>query len=232
MRRHPDELRLATMVRRGEPVEDHLRGGGAGARRASTPRPPAAVRWTPRAEWTRSPRAGRRTSPSSQRYADGVVPGLDPEMVAEIGRLAIDFIAGRSVLFARRIGERKIVDGHADLLADDIFCLRRRSGAAGLPGVRRPPALRRRHRRRRVPGDGSGIPRPPRPGRAVPAQLHPAGRRRRAGLAVRLLHRLSRRRARQGRLRASHAGQCTVRPPMRGVTSRSPATTCAPARSG
>jgi predicted kinase len=57
------------------------------------------------------------------RYADGVVPGLDPEVVAEISRLASTFIAGRSVLFARRIRERKIVDGHADLLADDIFCL-------------------------------------------------------------------------------------------------------------
>ena len=52
-----------------------------------------------------------------------LVPGLDPEAVDEIRRLAIDFIAGRSVLFARRIGERRIVDGHADLLADDIFCL-------------------------------------------------------------------------------------------------------------
>ncbi len=27
------------------------------------------------------------------------------------------------MLFARRIAEHKIVDGHADLLADDIFCL-------------------------------------------------------------------------------------------------------------
>ena len=26
------------------------------------------------------------------------------------------------VLFAQRIAERRIVDGHADLLADDIFC--------------------------------------------------------------------------------------------------------------
>lgn len=51
------------------------------------------------------------------------MPGLDPGMVAEVRRRAIEFIGGRSVLFAARIGARRIVDGHADLQADDIFCL-------------------------------------------------------------------------------------------------------------
>ncbi|CAM2889221.1 AAA family ATPase [Prescottella defluvii] len=39
-------------------------------------------------------------------------------------RRAVDrYLDGRGPLFAARIAERRIVDGHADLLADDIFCL-------------------------------------------------------------------------------------------------------------
>ncbi|MBB3752705.1 hypothetical protein FHT44_005217 [Mycolicibacterium sp. BK634] len=122
MRRHPDERRLATMVRRGEAVEDALtdiaivlsrfhasasRGrevDAAGRIDAIT------TRW-------------HENLTELARYAAGVVPGVDPELVAEIAKLSTDFITGRSVLFARRISERKIVDGHGDLLADDIFCL-------------------------------------------------------------------------------------------------------------
>jgi uncharacterized protein len=122
MRRHPDEQRLATMVRHGEPVEDQLTAVALVLSRfhasASRGREVDAqgrvdaitARW-------------QENLAELKRYADGVVPGVDPELVAEIDRSASNFIAGRSVLFARRIGERKIVDGHADLLADDIFCL-------------------------------------------------------------------------------------------------------------
>jgi len=52
-----------------------------------------------------------------------VVPGVDRAVVAEISRRALGFLAGRAVLFAERISGQRIVDGHADLLADDIFCL-------------------------------------------------------------------------------------------------------------
>ncbi len=122
MRRHPDERRLASLVRSGQPVHDQL----------------AAValvlsRFHAVAARGREVDAQGRVDAITQRwqenltelarYAGGVVPGIDPDEVAEIGRLAIDYIAGRSVLFARRIGGHKIVDGHADLLADDIFCL-------------------------------------------------------------------------------------------------------------
>lgn len=123
MVRHPDDLRLATMVRRGEPVEDHLaavalvlsrfHASASRGRDVDAQGTVAAVcaRW-------------RENLAELQRYADGVVPGLDAGLVAEITALASSFIDGRAVLFARRIGEHKIVDGHADLLADDIFCLR------------------------------------------------------------------------------------------------------------
>lgn len=122
MRRHPDDRRLATLVRRGEPVEAHLatialalsrfHASAARGREVDAQARVDAVtgRW-------------QENLSELERYAGGLVTGLDPEVVAETLRLAIEFIAGRSVLFARRIGERRIIDGHADLLADDIFCL-------------------------------------------------------------------------------------------------------------
>ena len=122
MRRHPDERRLATMVRRGDDVTADLaavaqilaafhRTAVRGPRVDDEARPQAvAARWQENlAELT--------------RYAGGEVPGLEPATVAEIGSRAVSFVAGRQDLLNRRIDERRIVDGHADLLADDIFCL-------------------------------------------------------------------------------------------------------------
>ncbi len=44
-------------------------------------------------------------------------------MVTEIGLLARRFLAGREPLFDRRVAGGRIIDGHGDLLADDIYCL-------------------------------------------------------------------------------------------------------------
>ena len=122
MRRHPDELRLQTMVRHGEPVEDHLAEVAlvlsrfhAVARRgrevdAQGRVDAIAARW-------------QENIAELQRYAESTDLGIDPDVVAEIQQLSGRFIAGRSVLFSRRISEHRIVDGHGDLRADDIFCL-------------------------------------------------------------------------------------------------------------
>ena len=48
---------------------------------------------------------------------------LDPAMVARIGDLAHRYLDGRSELLNERIARGRIVDGHGDLLAEDIFCL-------------------------------------------------------------------------------------------------------------
>ena len=122
MRRHPDELRLATMVRHRDElnaelsrIAEVLARFHAGAQRGpevDDQARPAAVcaRW-------------RENLDELARYAAGVVPGLEPEIVAETSSLAMSFIAGRAALFDGRITAGRIVDGHADLLADDIFCL-------------------------------------------------------------------------------------------------------------
>ncbi|ORW91593.1 hypothetical protein AWB92_18190 [Mycobacterium sp. IEC1808] len=52
------------------------------------------------------------------RYADT----LPSAALSRIRRLATEFIAGRESLFRRRVDDGFIVDGHGDLLADDIFC--------------------------------------------------------------------------------------------------------------
>lgn len=122
MRRHPDELRLATMVRHGQDVAGPLTAIAeiladfhAGAHRGPEVDAQAdAV--AVRARWAEN-------IAELTRYACGMVPGLDVGTVAEIGSRAMIFLAGRGELLNLRISRGRIVDGHADLLADDIFCL-------------------------------------------------------------------------------------------------------------
>src|SRR5213079_1977590 len=44
-------------------------------------------------------------------------------VIDEAEELACRFLAGRGPLFDARIRDGRIVDGHGDLLANDIFCL-------------------------------------------------------------------------------------------------------------
>lgn len=55
-------------------------------------------------------------------YAGKANSGVSYDSLSRIHRLAAEFTSGRAPLFGRRIDEGCIVDGHADLLADDIFC--------------------------------------------------------------------------------------------------------------
>ncbi len=48
---------------------------------------------------------------------------VDADLLDRIGRQALAYLAGRHRLLAQRVAERRIVDGHGDLLAEDIFCL-------------------------------------------------------------------------------------------------------------
>ena len=59
------------------------------------------------------------------RYAGDPNSGISVESLSRIQRLAAEFISGREPLFTRRIEEGCIIDGHGDLLADDIFWVNR-----------------------------------------------------------------------------------------------------------
>lgn len=48
---------------------------------------------------------------------------IDAGSLDEIGTLVGDYLSGRAALFRARIADRRIVDGHGDLLADDIFVM-------------------------------------------------------------------------------------------------------------
>ncbi|MFC4119908.1 AAA family ATPase [Nonomuraea zeae] len=119
MRRMPEERRLATMISSGVPVEAELR---------QVARMIASLHGRAR----RSPRIDRqgeaqslrgRWTESFEQARELADPVFDPQAIQEIERLVLRFLDGRERLFATRVGEGRIVDGHGDLLADDIFCL-------------------------------------------------------------------------------------------------------------
>ena len=120
MRRYPDSLRLSTMAAAGEPVDDdHI------VRIAE-----ALARFHVDAERSPAIDACARVPAITRRWDENVVElrryvgtVLSADRVSEVARLAIQFMAGRAVLLAERITDHRIVDGHGDLLADDIFCL-------------------------------------------------------------------------------------------------------------
>lgn len=119
MRRYPDSRRLTSIVVSGEPVVEQLSAIAeaiarfhAGAERSedidrAATVPAIAGRW-------------RDNLTELQRHAGTVVPA---DSLAEVDRLAEQFIKGRAALFDDRIANRRIVDGHGDLLTGDMFCM-------------------------------------------------------------------------------------------------------------
>jgi len=119
MRRYPDSRRLSSLVTDGQLVEDHLvsvaeklarfhaRAARGGSIDACATVDAIAARW-------------QENLDELHRHAGTV---LRRESIEEVERLARQYISGRSMLFTHRITDGRIVDGHADLLADDIFCM-------------------------------------------------------------------------------------------------------------
>lgn len=119
MRRMPDERRLSTLVTSGADVDDelwhlahlvaafHARADRTPEAAAAASRDALAARW-----------AGNTAALMS--YGRGVV---ELDEVLEIDALATRYLSGRGPLFEQRIGEGRALDGHGDLLADDIFLL-------------------------------------------------------------------------------------------------------------
>ena len=118
MRRMPAERRLSRLVSDGADVDDALRAVARllAGRHADTPRSRDVDE-----QGTRDALASRWEASFAQVRAmadDGPVP----DGVAEVERLVRRYLAGRKALFDGRVEQGRIVDGHGDVLADDIFC--------------------------------------------------------------------------------------------------------------
>jgi aminoglycoside phosphotransferase family enzyme/predicted kinase len=119
MRRMPDARSLSALMAAGHDVRHELReiartmaafhlSADCGLRIAVAGEPKAvAERW-------------HNALTTLARFVGTV---LDGAALGSVGCLADEYIAGRSPLFEQRIATDKVVDGHGDLLADDIFCL-------------------------------------------------------------------------------------------------------------
>ena len=115
----PAARRLSALLAADAPVDDHLRhlahllaAFHARAGRSAAADLEAGVDAT-RRRWQDNTEALLRID--SLR---GVGPGIEV-----IQGMADRYLDGRAKLFARRIDDGRAVDGHGDLLADDIFCL-------------------------------------------------------------------------------------------------------------
>lgn len=119
MRRMPDSRRLSTLVREGVPVTDELAriARMIAAFHAAAERSPAVSD-----QGTRAAIEGRWAASLAQ-VAPLAAGTLGHRRFVEITDLVTEFLAGRKPLFARRIATGRIVDGHGDLIGDDIFCL-------------------------------------------------------------------------------------------------------------
>ncbi|WP_203773315.1 AAA family ATPase [Paractinoplanes deccanensis] len=119
MRRMPLERRLSALIRASVPVADDLR---------RLARMLAVFHTTARrgpdisAEGTRDALLGRWDATFGQlRAFAGRV--LDRAGAEEVEDRAHAFLAGRDPLFAGRVADGRVLDGHGDLIADDVFCL-------------------------------------------------------------------------------------------------------------
>ncbi len=119
MRRMPANRRLSTMITMGRRVDGQLRAlarllAAFHERCATSPEiAQAGSLATLDALW--------RESLTGLAPFRGTL--IDADVVDEIGRLALRYLAGRAPLLAERQRAGRIRDGHGDLLADDIYCL-------------------------------------------------------------------------------------------------------------
>jgi len=119
MRRMPTERRLSHLLREGSAVDDALRDVARllAAHHASVSRSREVDK-----QGTRDALSSRWEASFAQ-VRELSEDGTAPDGVAETERLVRRYLVGREPLFDARIEEGRVVDGHGDLLAEDIFCL-------------------------------------------------------------------------------------------------------------
>ncbi|HTY72417.1 MAG TPA: AAA family ATPase [Actinomycetes bacterium] len=119
MRRMPEEARLSALLRRGVPVESCLR---ALARLVAAFH--AQARRGPEVSAEGSAEALRRRWTANLRETERYVgPILDAAQHDALSQLVRRYLDGREALLRSRMDEGCIVDGHGDLISDDVFCL-------------------------------------------------------------------------------------------------------------
>ncbi len=120
MRRMPAERRLSTLVLAADPAVPAALEALAGQLAAF------------HARADRSAAIDEAAGPAAvaglwQENFDELAPFagsvLDADRLGRAQDLAMTFLSGREALFANRIDEGQICDGHGDLQADDVFCL-------------------------------------------------------------------------------------------------------------
>ena len=119
MRRMPDASRLATLVGAGVATPQQVRDI---ARTIVVFHTHAQRGPEISAEGTRDALSARWEASFTQ-CRTFLAQVLDEAVVSETEALVRSFLAGRSILFAERIQDGRVLDGHGDLMADDIFCL-------------------------------------------------------------------------------------------------------------
>lgn len=119
MRRYPDSARLATMVRTGADVEPNL----VAIAEALAHFHAEAERGAAISESGTVDAVAARWEENITVLAGFAGSGVSDDVVREIRTLSNEFIRGRHRLFAERIDRGLIVDGHGDLLTEDIFCV-------------------------------------------------------------------------------------------------------------
>lgn len=119
MRRMPADRRLSRLVRGGADIDDSLR---AVARRLAAWHAEAPRGRDVDEQGTRDALSSRWEASFAQvRALTGEVSV--PDGLPEVEQLVRRYLAGRERLFDSRIQQRRVVDGHGDLLAEDVFCL-------------------------------------------------------------------------------------------------------------
>jgi aminoglycoside phosphotransferase family enzyme/predicted kinase len=119
MRRMPEERRLATLITDGVDVGadvDALAELIAGFHATAT-------RSTTISESGRVSALLRRWKDNLAETAQFRGSVLDKQLHDDISRLALRYVEGRTTLLDERAAAGCVVDGHGDLIAEDIFCL-------------------------------------------------------------------------------------------------------------
>lgn len=122
MRRYPDSLRLSTRVIAAAPGDAAPAGEVAAVARTVAAFHAGAHRGAHVDAQARASAVDGRWQANVEEmrpYGEAVLPTA---LLDEVAGSAHRYCTGRAALFEARIAQGRIVDGHADLLADDIFC--------------------------------------------------------------------------------------------------------------